>query len=57
MRLAFFGATRNSIGAPIETTLVTDLSAFFEILLLVQALRNLPFPTGLGTQTVLLRGK
>lgn len=57
MRLAFRGATLNSNGAPTDTTLFTDFRAFFEILLRLQALRNLPLPTGLGTQTVLLRGR
>ena len=55
--LAFLGATLSSIGAPIETTLDTFFSAFFEILLRIHALRHLPFPIGLGTHTVFLLGK
>ena len=55
--LAFFGEDLNSIGAPTDTTLDTLLSAFFEILLRFQALRNFPLPTGRGTQTVSLLGR
>ncbi len=53
----FFGAALNSIGAPILTTRFECFSANFEILYRLNAFLYRFFPTGLGTQTVFLRGR